>query len=316
MIHKWNDLSFNHRTFLTCSEMEKEQYVQAQKEETIQRELQAGPRDLLDPSHPQRFPEGKESQGFSLNTFEENALSKLTSRRALLAASALAAIGMTGCAASTTKSTRAANPTKTIETNNTPTTSKSPLQKLLDGNLRFQRGQAKWPNQTIAQRRAVAQKQTPFALIFGCVDSRVPPELVFDQGLGDLLVVRTAAHVIDNAALGSIEFGVAELGIPLLVILGHERCGAVAAAIQAIDHQQAAHGSIQSLVEYIHPSVLKAQGQGDARLTSAIHNNIIYTLHMLSQSKIISDAANTGKLTIVGSYYDLDTGAVSLLTNQ
>jgi carbonic anhydrase len=312
MIHKWNDLSFNHRTLLTCSEMEKEQYVQAQKEETIQRELQAGPRDLLDPSHPQRFPEGKESQGFSLNTFEENALSKLTSRRALLAASALAAIGMTGCAASNTT----ANPTKTIETNNTPTTSKSPLQKLLDGNLRFQRGQAKWPNQTIAQRQAVAQKQTPFALIFSCVDSRVPPELVFDQGLGDLLVVRTAAHVIDNAALGSIEFGIAELGIPLLVILGHERCGAVTAAIQAIDHQQAAHGSIQSLIEYMRPSVLKARGQGDTRLTSAIRNNIIYTLHMLSQSEIISDAANTGKLTIVGSYYDLDTGAVSILTNQ
>lgn len=312
MIHKGSDLSFNHQTFHTCYEMEKEQHIRAQKEETIQRELQAGPRDLLEPSHPQRFPEGKESQGFSLNTIEENGLSKLTSRRALLAASALATIGMTGCAASNTT----ANPTKTIETNNTPTISKSPLQKLLDGNLRFQRGQAKWPNQTIAQRQAVAQKQTPFALIFSCVDSRVPPELVFDQGLGDLLVVRAAAHVIDNAALGSIEFGIAELGIPLLVILGHERCGAVTAAIQAIDHQQAAHGNIQSLIEYMRPSVLKARGQGDTRLTSAIRNNIIYTLHMLSQSEIISDAANTGKLTIVGSYYDLDTGAVSILTNQ
>jgi carbonic anhydrase len=308
MVQKDMHLSVNHQTFPTCSEMEKELYIQAQKEETFQHELQAGPSAaVLEHNYPQQFSEAKESQGFSLNNIEENLLSKLTSRRALLAASTLAAIGMTGCAASTTK---------TIETNNTPTTSKSPLQRLLNGNLRFQRGQAKWPNQTIAQRQAVAQKQSPFAIIFGCVDSRVPPELVFDQGLGDLLVIRTAAHVIDNAALGSIEFGVAELSIPLLVVLGHERCGGVSAAIQAIDHHEAAPGSIQSLVEYISPSVLKAQGQGDARLTSAIQNNITYTLHMLSQSKIISDAANAGKLTIVGSYYDLDTGAVSILTNQ
>ncbi len=316
MVQKNTHLSVNHQTFSTCSEMEKELYIRAQKEETFQHKLQAGPGAVLEHNYPQQFPEAKESQGFSLNNIEENLLSKSTSRRALLAASTLAAIGMTGCAASTTKSTRAATPTKTIETNNTPTTSKSPLQKLLDGNLRFQRGQAKWPNQTIAQRQAVAQKQTPFAIIFGCVDSRVPPELVFDQGLGDLLVIRTAAHVIDNAALGSIEFGVAELSIPLLVVLGHERCGGVSAAIQAIDHHEAAPGSIQSLVEYISPSVLKAQGQGDARLTSAIHNNITYTLHMLSSSKIINDAVNDGKLTIVGSYYDLDTGAVSVLTNQ
>jgi carbonic anhydrase len=263
----------------------------------------------------QWFAGEKEPQEVSLDSIEEDLLPKPTTRRALLAASALAAIGMTGCTTSTTKSTGVATPTKTIVANNTPATS-SPLQKLLDGNLRFQRGQAKWPDQTLTQRRAVAQKQAPFAIIFGCVDSRVPPELVFDQGLGDLFVIRTAAHVIDNAALGSIEFGVAELNIPLLVVLGHERCGAVTAATQAIDHHEAAPGSIQSLVEYISPSVLKAQGQGDTRLTNAIRNNITYTVNALSHSKIISDAANTGKLTIVGSYYDLDTGAVSILKNQ
>ena len=263
----------------------------------------------------QWFAGEKEPQEVSLDSIEEDLLPKSTTRRALLAASALAAIGMTGCTTSTTKSTGVATPTKTIAANNTPATS-SPLQKLLDGNLRFQRGQAKWPNQTLTQRRAVAQKQAPFAIIFGCVDSRVPPELVFDQGLGDLFVIRTAAHVIDNAALGSIEFGVAELNIPLLVVLGHERCGAVAAAIQAVDHHETAPGSIQSLVEYISPSVLKAQGQGDTRLTNAVRNNITYTVNALFHSEIINDAANAGKLTIVGSYYDLDTGAVSILKNH
>ncbi len=98
-------------------------------------------------------------------------------------------------------------------------------------------------------------------MVFGCVDSRVPPELVFDQGLGDIFNIRTAGHVIDNAALGSLEFGVAELGIPLLLVLGHERCGAVSATIQAVDHQEKAPGSIQALVEYIRPSVLAARGE-------------------------------------------------------
>src|SRR5689334_7452284 len=110
----------------------------------------------------QWFPEGKGSQEFSLNSIEEDLLPKSTTRRALLAASALAAVGMAGCATSTTKSTGAATPTKTIVANNIPTTG-SLLQKLLDGNLRFQRGQAKWPDQTLTQRQAVAQKQAPFA---------------------------------------------------------------------------------------------------------------------------------------------------------
>jgi carbonic anhydrase len=315
MAQENTELSLNHQVFPACSEMEKELRIRVRQDETFRRELQANPRAVLERDYPQWFSGGKVPQGFTIKNIEEDLLFKSTSRRAFLAASGLAAIGITGCATSTTRSTAAAIPTKTMAANNTPTTS-SPLQKLLDGNLRFQRGQAKWPDQTVTQRQALAQKQAPFAIIFSCVDSRVPPELVFDQGLGDLFVIRTAGHVIDNAALGSIEFGVAELGIPLLVVLGHERCGAVTATVQAIDHHETAPGSIQSLVEYIRPSVLQAQGQGDTRLTNAIHNNITNTVHMLSHSKIISDAASAGKLTIVGSYYDLDTGAVSMLTNQ
>jgi carbonic anhydrase len=240
-------------------------------------------------------------------------LFKLTTRRAFLAASSLSAIAMTGCASSRSSQTISVAPTQQTAVQTIPPTGNQALQKLLEGNLRFQRGQAKWPNQTSIRRQAIAKAQTPFAIVFGCVDSRVPPELVFDQGLGDIFTIRTAAHVLDNAALGSIEFGIAELNIPLLVVLGHERCGAVSATIQAVDHHEDAPGSIQSLVEYIRPSVLKAQGQGDTRLTNAIRNNSIYTVNMLSRSKIISEAIKAGKLTVVASNYDLDTGAVSII---
>jgi carbonic anhydrase len=244
-------------------------------------------------------------------------LFKLTTRRAFLAASALAAVGMTGCASTTTKQTASSAPTSagaTATAISTPgnrplPTSKQALQKLLDGNFRFEHGE------TVAQRQAIAQKQTPFAIVFSCADSRVPPEIVFNQSLGDLFTIRTAGHVIDNATLGSIEYGVADLSIPLLVVLGHERCGAVKATIEAIDHHTAVPGSIQALVDYVRPSVLKAQGQGNVRLASAIRNNVIYTVNALSsRSKIISDAVNAGKLTIVGADYDLDAGTVRMIT--
>jgi len=137
--------------------------------------------------------------------------------------------------------------------------------------------------------------------------------MIFDQGLGDLFVIRTAAHVLDNAALGSLEFGVAELHIPLLMILGHERCGAVTATINAIDNKEEAPGSIQTLVDYIRPAVLAAQGTGANRLDSAVRNNSRRTLQELLRSKILKNAVVGGQLRIVAARYNLDTGAVTLL---
>ncbi len=177
-------------------------------------------------------------------------------------------------------------------------TSSEALRKLLQGNLRFQYGNVIRPD---------------LATIFSCVDSRVPPEMIFDQGLGDLFVIRTAAHVLDNAALGSLEFGVAELHIPLLMILGHERCGAVTATINAIDNKEEAPGSIQTLVDYIRPAVLAAQGTGANRLDSAVRNNSRRTLQELLRSKILKNAVVGGQLRIVAARYNLDTGAVTLL---
>jgi carbonic anhydrase len=193
-------------------------------------------------------------------------------------------------------------------------TSSEALKKLRQGNLRYQKGKAIRPNQTSSRRKAIAQKQNPFATIFSCVDSRVPPEVVFDQGLGDLFVIRTAAHVIDKAALGSLEFAVAELHIPLLMVLGHERCGAVGATINAVDSHENAPGSIQTLVDYIRPSVLTAHGTGAARFDEAVRINSRRTVQiLLRESTILTDAVTSHKLEIVAARYDLDTGNVSML---
>jgi carbonic anhydrase len=305
----------NNQTFLTCSEVEKKLYIQTREDEALQSELEANPRTILEHNCPQQFLKGKEPQRFSTSTIEEHILSKPTSRRALLAASALAAIGITGCGASTTEATKAVTPVASAAVNNT-STSNSHLQKLIDGNLRFQRGQVIGSNQMAAQRQATAQIPKPIAIIVCCSDARVPPELIFDQGLGALQVIRTAGHVLDDAALGSVEYVIASWPIPLIVVLGHQRCVTVSTAIQAIDQNHTEPGSIQSLVEYMRPSILKAEGQGITRLTNAIHNNIAHTVDTLSGSKIISNAVNAGKLTIVSSYYDVDTGKVSMLTNQ
>lgn len=239
-----------------------------------------------------------------------------STRRNFLKASGISLVGagLTGFTGQTSGIASAASLSAT-ELESPSITSSEALQNLLKGNLRFQKGEASWPDQTLARRTAVALKQNPFAMIFGCVDSRVPPELIFDQGLGDIFVIRTAAHVIDNAALGSLEFGVAELHIPLLMVLGHERCGAVSATVQAVDSHKEPPGSIRTLVDYIRPAVLAASGTGATRLDNAVRLNSKRTVHALRHSKILNDAVTSGKLTIVAARYDLDTGAVNIIAS-
>lgn len=234
-----------------------------------------------------------------------------SSRRSFLQASvttlvtaSVAGFTLSGCGTTSTGTLPASTPSAT---------SHNPLQRLLEGNARFAAGTAIRPDQAVARRTEVAQEQNPFAIIFGCVDSRVPPEIVFDQGLGDLFIVRTAGQVLDEASLGSLEFGVAELHIPLLMVLGHQRCGAVSASITAIDTHEEPPGSIKVLVDYIRPAVLAAQGTGTARLDNAVRINVNNTVKQLHQSSLLADAVRSGKLTLVGAYYSLDTGKVSLI---
>jgi carbonic anhydrase len=146
------------------------------------------------------------------------------------------------------------------------------------------------------------------------VDSRVPPEIVFDRGLGDLFVIRTAAHVVDGAALGSIEYGVEELHVPLVVVMGHERCGAVVASIEAVDAGARAPGDIATLVEGIRPSVDAARGLPGDRTDNTVRANVQRTVQRLDASPILHEAWVAGHLKIVGARYELDSGLVEVIT--
>lgn len=186
------------------------------------------------------------------------------------------------------------------------------LQRLLEGNKRYVSFQSTDIDETESRRVEVAGGQHPFATIFSCVDSRVPPELVFDRGLGDLFVIRTAGQVIDRAVLGSLEFGVAELNIPLLVVLGHEKCGAVKATVEAVESNTKAEDDIEWLIEGIRPAVEKVKSQSGDMLDNAVRANVELVVGTLKGSPILSDAVAKGTLKIVGARYDLDTGVVEV----
>ena len=186
------------------------------------------------------------------------------------------------------------------------------LKFLKEGNRRFVAGEMIHPDQTVDRRREVAKGQQPFAIIFGCVDSRVPPEIVFDRGLGDLFVIRTAGHALDSASLNSIEFGVHKLGIPLVMVLGHQRCGAVAATIEAVEKRAKPHGTVAALVKAIKPAVLKARGQPRDLLDNAVTANVELTVRRLRASKFLANFLEKGEIRIVGARCDLTTGKVEI----
>ena len=195
-----------------------------------------------------------------------------------------------------------------------PTTPAEAWAKLLRGNARFMSGQLAHPNQDVEYRAHLAGAQAPFAAFFGCADSRVAAEMVFDQGLGDLFVIRTAGHVVDPAVLGSIEFAVTTLHTPLVVVLGHDTCGAVKAAMNAIAGDGIPDGYVRDIVERVTPSVLAAfrSGRHSAEAVEAEH--VRQTMHLInSRSRIVSDAIEAGRLGMVGAEYALNEGRASVI---
>ena len=183
------------------------------------------------------------------------------------------------------------------------------LQKLMDGNNRYVSAQTAHPNQTPARRSEVIEGQHPFAVIVGCSDSRVPPEIIFDQGLGDLFVIRLAGHVLNDAALGSIEYAVEHLGTRLIMVLGHDNCGAVTAAVKGGDIP----GHIGSIVKAIAPAVKKAKNQPGDLLENAIRENVAMVVEQLKYSApLLKELVENGALKIVGAHYHLDDGKVSV----
>jgi carbonic anhydrase len=206
---------------------------------------------------------------------------------------------------------RAADPTHPDQPSVAPAEA---ISKLKEGNGRYTSGNLQHPGQTAERRTELAKTQHPFAAIVSCSDSRVPPEIVFDQGLGDLFVVRVAGNVINDEGMGSIEYTVDHLGTRLILVLGHQSCGAVKAARETIAAKGKAPGHIESLVTAIKPAV-EATAKDDLETTvKANVKNVVRALR--SSTPILKAEVDSGKIQVVGGYYSLDTGAVTFLDEK
>ncbi len=186
---------------------------------------------------------------------------------------------------------------------------------LLAGNQRFVAGSPEHPNQDAARRTEVVPVQNPFAVLFGCSDSRLAAEIIFDRGLGDLFVVRTAGHVQGPEVLGSIEYGVNVLGAPLVVVLGHDACGAVAATRAAVEGGAPADGYVRDVIERVTPSVLAARAAGRTEDADFIAEHIRHTVDLLlERSRVLDQAVDAGRVAVVGLSYRLTDGTARLVT--
>ncbi len=192
------------------------------------------------------------------------------------------------------------------------------LKVLLDGNKEYVAEKFEQQNRTAKRRLEVAGGQHPFAVIVGCSDSRVPPEVIFNRGIGDLFVVRSAGHVVDDLSIGSIEYAVEHLGVRLILVLGHKKCGAVGAALQG--GKDPSH--IGSIVEAIRPAVDQARKRttgADAAAVAdrAMMENVRLVAEKLKRSKpVLAKAIEEGHVTVAGGYYDLESGKVIMLPDQ
>src|SRR6266545_1029476 len=230
---------------------------------------------------------------------------------------------------------RAADPTQPDQPIVSPAEA---ISRLKEGNGRFTAGNPQHPHESVVERKYMAadsyenagmislgmtseqaakrraeltKSQHPFAIVLSCSDSRVPPEIVFDEGLGDLFIVRVAGNVLNNEGLGSIEYGVDILGARLIVVLGHQSCGAVDAAMKTVAAKGKAPGHIQSLVTAIKP-VVDSTPKGD--LDTTIKANVKHVVDALrSSTPILKARVDSGDVQVIGGYYTLDTGAVTFL---
>jgi carbonic anhydrase len=184
------------------------------------------------------------------------------------------------------------------------------LAKLMAGNQRYVRHKEQHPDQSLARRKELRTEQHPFAVILGCADSRVSPELLFDEGLGDLFVIRVAGNIVDDAVLGSIEYAVEHLGTKLVMVLGHEKCGAVSAAVEG--GTAAAH--ISALVAAIQPSVEASSKEPGDRIHNCVIANARRVAQQVRESEpVLKDAVEKHGVKVVAADYALDSGKVNLL---
>jgi carbonic anhydrase len=201
----------------------------------------------------------------------------------------------------------------------TDLTPQQALELLKKGNAQFMQGGPARPLLGKERRLEIARGQAPMAVLVSCSDSRVPPELLFGRGLGELFIVRNAGNTVDTVAEGSIEYAVAELGVPLIVVMGHERCGAVDAAVSVVENQTTFPGSIGQMIEPIIPAVLKARAglekgkapTHDVLLDAAVRENVRRVVARLRESQaLLLEPLRKKKLMVVGARYDLEHGSV------
>jgi carbonic anhydrase len=189
------------------------------------------------------------------------------------------------------------------------TNAEDALAELVAGNKRFVSGRPEHGHR-VSAAAAASGSQQPHAVVLGCIDSRVPLEAIFDQTFGNICVVRSGAHVMDRAVAGSVEFAVAKLGVPLIMVLGHKRCGAVLATVEALRENATPSGDIGYLVDEIAPAVSEA-GLYDPEAAMRLH--VKRTVDRMSDISVVAEAVAAGRVAVAGAVYDLDTGWVDLL---
>ncbi|GCB87595.1 carbonic anhydrase [Streptomyces noursei] len=196
----------------------------------------------------------------------------------------------------------------------TPPAPRRAFELLRAGNQRFVAGMPEHPNQDAARRAETAPAQRPFAVLFGCSDSRLAAEVIFDRGLGDLFVVRTAGHVVGAEVLGSVEYGVEVLDCPLVVVLGHDSCGAIGAACAALETGVTPGGYIRDVVERVTPSVLAARAAGRVRPGEILAEHVGHTVDLLlNRSRALAQRVADGRAAVVGLSYRLADGSADLV---
>ena len=244
-------------------------------------------------------------------------------RRSLFTlAGAAAASTLVGCATAT-RNAAPATVTVTVPADMAISTERSrpditdpatALSKLKRGNQRFIDAAMLHPDQNTEARQRLSAEQKPFAVLLSCSDSRLPPEVIFDQGLGDLFVVRVAGNIVDRDGLGSIEYAVDHLAAPLVVVLGHQNCGAVSATLEALRPPYAPpHGDVAALVDAITPAVGVASARPGDLLDNSIRANAEQSRDRIMRSPELADQLGSGALRVVAAYYSLDTGLVTVI---
>jgi carbonic anhydrase len=192
------------------------------------------------------------------------------------------------------------------------TNAEDALAELVAGNKRFVSARPEHGHQ-VSAAAAASGGQQPHAVVVGCIDSRVPLEAIFDQTFGSICVVRSGGHVVDRAVLGSVGFAVTQLSVPLIMVLGHKRCGAVQATVDALRAGARPPGDIGYLVEQLSPAVLEAGLEAPDAAEKAMRNHVARTAHRMREIPEVASAIAAGRVDVVGAAYDLDTGWVELL---